>query len=62
MTREVGVSLDHPSYRQQRILYPLSVYVVSLGQAAWVPSALILVNLAGLAVLGGLGGRAWPCS
>jgi len=56
-TREVGVTLDHPSYRQQRILYPLVVHVLSLGQDAWVPWLLIAVNVAGLAVLGGLGAR-----
>jgi hypothetical protein len=57
VTREVGVSLDHPSYRQQRILYPLIVRVLSLGQDAWVPVVLVAVNVAGLAVLGSLGAR-----
>jgi hypothetical protein len=56
VSRDVGVNLDHPSYRQQRILYPLIVHVLSLGQAAWVPWLLVIVNVAGLAVLGALGG------
>lgn len=56
-TREVGVSLDHPSYRQQRILYPLIVRVLSVGEDAWVPVLLVAVNVAGLAVLGILGSR-----
>jgi hypothetical protein len=57
VSREVGVNLDHPSYRQQRILYPLIVHGLSFGQDTWVPFVLIAVNIAGLAVLGGLGAR-----
>jgi hypothetical protein len=57
VTRDVGVSLDHPSYRQQRIVYPLLVNVLSLGQESWVPFILVAVNVVGLAVLGYLGAR-----
>jgi hypothetical protein len=57
VTRDVGVRLDEPNYRQQRILYPLIVRVLSFGQDAWVPLVLIAVNVTGLAVLGMLGAR-----
>lgn len=40
-----GITLDEPSYRQQRILYPLIVWVLSLGNAEWVPVLMVLVNL-----------------
>jgi hypothetical protein len=46
-----GVRIDWPAWRFQRIFYPLLVWVVSLGQASWVPAGLVLVNLAGLAVV-----------
>ncbi|MGI9147977.1 MAG: hypothetical protein ACR2IK_15725 [Chloroflexota bacterium] len=57
LTRDVGVNLDHPSYRQQRMLYPFFVRVLSLGQDAWVPWLLIAANVVGLTALGALGGR-----
>jgi hypothetical protein len=57
VTRDVGIILDNPSYRQQRILYPLIARFVSLGQDTWVPVALVAINIAGLAVLGGLGAQ-----
>jgi hypothetical protein len=55
--RDVGISFDGPSYRHQRLLYPLVVSALALGQEAWVPWLLIGVNVAGLAVLGLLGAR-----
>jgi hypothetical protein len=55
VTRDVGVSLDIPSYRQQRILYPLIVHALALEQQGWIPFLLVAVNVVGLAVLGGLG-------
>src|SRR5579859_4373219 len=57
LLRDVGITLDGPSYRQQRLLYPILVRDLSLGQDAWVPWLLILVNVAGLTVLGFLGAR-----
>lgn len=45
--------LDVPAYRYQRILYPIIVFVLSLGNVAFVPWLLILVNLFSL-VLGTL--------
>jgi hypothetical protein len=49
-----GVTLDS-ALRLQRITYPALVFLVALGQAAWVPSALVLVNLLGLAAVAYLG-------
>ncbi|HEX8618111.1 MAG TPA: hypothetical protein VF911_11045 [Thermoanaerobaculia bacterium] len=46
-----GVTLDAPAYRQQRILYPLIVWMLSLGNAEWVPSLLVVVNLIAIAVM-----------
>jgi hypothetical protein len=40
-----GVTLDHPAYRHQRILYPSLAWALSLGQAGAVPYTLILVNV-----------------
>ena len=36
--------LSHPAYRYQRIVYPLLVAVLSLGQAQLIPYMLLLVN------------------
>lgn len=52
-----GITFDYPAYRQQRILYPLLVWSLSLGNAALVPVLLIAVNAAALVVLAWLGGR-----
>lgn len=51
-----GVTLDNPPYRQQRIFYPLVVWCLSLGHAAWVPTVLLAVNIAALTLIGWLGG------
>jgi len=45
--------LDVPAYRYQRILYPIIVYVFSLGNDALIPWLLIIINLISL-VLGTL--------
>ncbi len=47
-----GVRLDRPSYREQRILYPLVVWLFSFGQAPLVPVMMILVNYLALIALG----------
>lgn len=36
--------LDHPAYRYQRIVYPLLVAILSLGQVNLIPYMLLLVN------------------
>ena len=50
-----GITLDDPPYRQQRILYPLIVWALSLGQSTWVPALLVLVNFAGVIAIGAAG-------
>lgn len=43
--KDFGITLDTPPYRQQRILYPLLVRVLSFGRVEWVPTLLVIVNL-----------------
>jgi hypothetical protein len=49
--RAFGVTFDAPTYRMQRIGYPLIAWGLSLGRADWVPAALVLANLIGLAAI-----------
>ena len=51
-----GIALDNPSYRQQRIGYPLLAWLASLGNARWVPAALVIVNVIALAAMAAVGG------
>ncbi len=52
-----GITLDEPSYRQQRILYPLLVWMLSLGNPEWVPWLMVAVNLLAIACMAlGAGG------
>ena len=48
-----GITFDNAAKRSARILYPLLAWTVSLGQARFIPAGLLLVNLAGLALIGG---------
>lgn len=50
-----GVSFDYPSLRASRLGLGVLGYLVSAGQAAWVPWALLVVNVVGLIVLAGIG-------
>ena len=43
--------IDHPAYRYQRIIYPLLVAILSLGQAILIPYMLLLVSFVSI-VLG----------
>ena len=54
---EFGIRLDAPSRRQQRLLYPILVWILSVGNPTGVPALLILVNLAGLGMIGWIGAR-----
>ncbi len=45
--------LSHPAYRYQRIVYPLLVAVLSLGQENLIPYMLLLVNFVAIACLPG---------
>ena len=49
-----GIKLDSPSYRQQRIFYPLTAWLLAAGNAEFIPWTLVLVNffaLVGIAVV-----------
>jgi hypothetical protein len=50
-----GIWLDNPAYRQQRILYPVLAWLLSLGRPALVPAALIAVNFLALCLIAGVG-------
>jgi hypothetical protein len=51
-----GITLDRPAYRQQRILYPFLVWMVSLGgRASLVPASLLAVNLLAICVMAAIG-------
>lgn len=50
------ITLDRPAARQQRILYPLVVWLTAFGTAWYVPALLIFVNYFALCLLGWLGG------
>jgi hypothetical protein len=50
-----GITLDSPSYRQQRIGYPIIVWLLSFGQIALIPYLMVAVNLAAVMAIGGVG-------
>lgn len=54
---EWGIKLDNPAYRQQRIIYPLIVWMLSLGQPGPVPWLMILVNLVAVSFIGWMGAK-----
>jgi hypothetical protein len=51
-----GITLDNPPYRNQRIAYPFIVWMLSFGQARWVPSLLVAVNIAAAALMAAFAG------
>jgi hypothetical protein len=51
-----GITLDNPSYRNQRIGYPFIVWLLSFGHARWVPALLVIVNVAAAAAMAAFGG------
>jgi hypothetical protein len=51
-----GITLDNPSYRNQRIAYPFIVWLLSLGHAQWVPWLLVIVNIAAIAMMAAFAG------
>jgi len=51
-----GIRIDNPPYRQQRVMYPLIVWLLSFGQVRWIPWLLVIVNIlaaAGMAAFAG---------
>jgi hypothetical protein len=55
-----GIVIDHPSWRAQRIIYPLVASAVALGRASFVPAAMVAVNIASLFALACLVWRRLP--
>src|SRR5215813_83017 len=53
---DFGVTLDIPSFRHQRILYPFLAWVLSVGNAGLVPWMMLFINYSALCLLGWLGG------
>jgi hypothetical protein len=51
-----GIRLDNPPYRQQRLMYPLIVSLLSLGHATWIPWLLVIVNILAAAAMAAFGG------
>src|SRR4051794_7329203 len=51
-----GIRIDNPPYRQQRILYPLIVWLLSLGQVTWIPWLLVIVNIIAAAAMAAFAG------
>src|SRR5205085_12274858 len=46
-----GVKLDVPTYRQQRIFFPLLAWILSAGNAGLVPPLFLIINLASVGTL-----------
>lgn len=53
----LGIRLDIPPWRMQRIFYPLLSWAVALGRGPLVPAAMLLVNLLGLGAIAALAVR-----
>jgi len=51
-----GIRIDNPPYRQQRVMYPLIVWLLSFGQVIWIPWLLVIVNIIAAAVMAGFAG------
>jgi len=51
-----GIRIDNPPYRQQRVMYPLIVWLLSFGQVTWIPWLLVIVNILAAAVMAGFAG------
>jgi hypothetical protein len=52
---DFGITIDNPPYRHQRILYPLLVWLLSVGKQGWVPIWMIALNYLLLIALAYLG-------
>lgn len=48
---EYGIYFDKPAYRQGRILYPLIVWISSLGNARYVSASMVIINVLALTVI-----------
>lgn len=54
---EFGITIDIPSYRQQRIIYPFLTWIFSLGEKEFVPATLLIINFVALVMIGFIGGH-----
>ena len=52
-----GIRVDSPAYRQQRILYPLLARLLAAGSTPDIPTAMLLINIIGLCVIGSIGAK-----
>ncbi len=46
--RAYGIEVDDPQFRRQRITYSFLAWMVSFGQAEWVPWSMVVINILGL--------------
>lgn len=53
---DYGITIDNPSYRHQRIIYPLLAWFLSLGKVDRLPQMMFFINLLGLGLIGFIGG------
>lgn len=53
---DFGIKFDIPSYRQQRIIYPLLTWVLSLPNKDLIPALLLAVNFVAILLIGFIGG------
>jgi hypothetical protein len=51
-----GIRMDNPPYRQQRVMYPLIVWLLSFGNISWITWLLVIVNILAAAVMAGFAG------
>jgi hypothetical protein len=51
-----GIYIDNPKYRQQRIIYPLLVHILSIGKIEFIPTMMVVVNLISVCVISLLAG------
>ena len=55
---DFGITIDKPSYRQQRIVYPLTAWIFSLGgDPVLLPAVMILINYVALCCISWLAAR-----
>jgi len=50
-----GITLDNPPYRQQRIGYPLLVFLASFGNARAIPLMMVVLNVLALIAIAAIG-------
>src|SRR5438105_4713537 len=51
-----GIRLDNPPYRQQRVMYPLLVWLLALGHPTRIPWLLVIINIIGASAMAAFAG------